>query len=190
MIVIGILAHFIYRPWQMNWGATEQEILRAMPGDRVVGQSSFTATRAVTIKASPEQIWPWLLQLGYKRAGFYSWDILDNDRIPSAENILPEFQHLEKGDRLPLSADSDAIVDILETNKHLALIFLPDSLATWVWGLYPTETGNTRMVTRLRVHTDSHMPQFLLEYFEIIMMRKHMLGIKRRAEAMRGFTGD
>lgn len=129
-VIAGLFAHFVYRPWQMNWGATEEEIHRAMPGDRVVGEPSFTATRAVTLDASPEQIWPWLVQMGYKQAGFYSWDFLDNARIPSAETILPEYQNLRVGDRMPLDADDDAVVDVLVPNQHLSLIFLPDSLAT------------------------------------------------------------
>lgn len=183
VFVAAVLGHFVYRPWQMNWGATDEEILRVMPGDDVVDRPSFVATRAVTIDAPPGRIWPWLLQIGYKRAGFYSWDFLDNDRIPSAERILPEYQHLQEGDRLPLGKHSDAVVKLLETNKHLLLIFPDDSLATWVWGLYETETGGTRLITRLRVQAESTRYQFMLDYGEFVMMRRHMLGIKRRVES-------
>ncbi|NIO00770.1 MAG: hypothetical protein GTO42_01310 [Candidatus Latescibacteria bacterium] len=184
IIVVGMLSYFVYRPWQMTWGATDEEVNRAMVGDRVVDQPSFIATRAVTINASPERIWPWIIQIGYKRAGFYSWDFLDNDGISSAEQIIPDYQGLQQGDRIPLSKDSNAIVGALETNEYLLLIFEPDSLATWVWGLYQEEAGVTRMVTRLRVRTESVLSKFMLDYFEIIMMRKHMLGIKRRAESI------
>ena len=184
IVAVGLLAHFVYRPWQLTWGATDQEIAGAMAGDSVVAQPSFIATRAVTINAEPEEIWPWIIQIGYQRAGFYSWDFLDNDRVASAETIVPEYQDLQEGDLVPLDEDTDAVVDALSPNRHLVLVFLPDSAATWVWGLYPADHGGTRMVVRLRVHMDDRMSRLLFEYFEIIMMRRHILGIKRRAESM------
>ncbi|MGB6335908.1 MAG: hypothetical protein WBG96_09905, partial [Thermoanaerobaculia bacterium] len=87
-----ILFWLVYRPWARTWGATDEEIDRSMPGDDIVEGPIFDATRAVTIGASREEIWPWLVQMGYLRAGFYSWDQLDNDGIPSAERIMPELQ--------------------------------------------------------------------------------------------------
>lgn len=75
-----------------------------MPGDRVVQNPTFNATRALTIKAQPEEIWPWIVQYGYKRAGMYCYDWFDNDGIPSAESIIPEYQNLKVGDLMPLSA--------------------------------------------------------------------------------------
>ena len=91
-IVLGVYLRFI-RPWQLRWGATDEEVARAMPGDDVVKHPTFNATRAVTIQARPEQIWPWLVQIGVTpRAGWYSYDWLDNLGIPSAERIVPEWQ--------------------------------------------------------------------------------------------------
>ncbi len=190
VFIIGAFSHFVYRPWQISWGATDEEVNRSMVGDDIVNKPTFVASRAVTIHASPAQIWPWIIQVGYKRAGFYSWDILDNDGIPSSESIIPEYQNLQVGDRIPLSKNSNALVSVLKINEHLALIFEPDSLATWVWGLYQDQSGSTRMVTRLRVHTDDLISQLMLEYFEIIMMRKHMLGIKQRAESLHRFSNE
>jgi hypothetical protein len=181
LIVAALLAHFVYRPWQMTWGANKAEIWQPMPGDEVIEAPNFVATRAVTIHTGPEQIWPWLSQMGYLRAGFYSHDILDNEGIASAESILPEFQNLSTGDLIPLSGDTNAQVIELERNQHMTWLFLPDSIATWAWGLYPTNEG-TRLVTRLRVRTESWRAKLMLEYFEIFMMSKCMLGIKRRAE--------
>ena len=66
--------------------------------------------------------WPWIVQIGYKRAGFYSWDILDNDGIPSAERIIPEYQNLKVGDILPLSEETDAAVVDMEPNSRLLLV--------------------------------------------------------------------
>jgi hypothetical protein len=72
-----------YRPWSLNWGAADTEIGRAMPGDDLLPNPTFNATRAVTIKAKPNDIWPWLIQIGYRRAGFYSYDNLDNNASPA-----------------------------------------------------------------------------------------------------------
>jgi len=152
-------------------------------GDGLVKDPTFNATRAVTINAPAEQIWPWIVQIGYKRAGFYSWDFLDNDGIPSAERILPEYQNLKIGDVVPLSEEADADVIDMESNESLLLVFQSDGTVTWAWALYKIDANRTRLVTRLRWRTSSVVSQFMLDAFEIVMMRKHLLGIKRRAEA-------
>ena len=175
--------HFVYRPWQLSWGATAEEVARPMVGDELVESPTFNATRAVTVNAPAERIWPWIVQMGYKRAGFYSWDILDNDRIPSAERIIPEYQDLEVGDPLPLSKDTDATVVEMEPNRRLLLVFRSGGTVTWAWGLYKIDAQRTRLVTRLRWRTTSAVSQVILDTFEIVMMRKCLLGIKRRAEA-------
>jgi len=175
--------YLIYRPWQLSWGATDDEVARPMTGDGLVENPTFNATRAVTINAPAERIWPWIVQLGYRRAGFYSWDILDNDGIPSAERIIPEYQNLEIGDLVPLDEDSNAEVVDIEANKRLLLVFQSDGTVTWAWALYRIDADRTRLVTRLRWRTTSMVSQFVLDAFEIVMMRKCLLGIKRRAEA-------
>jgi hypothetical protein len=75
-------AAFVYarygRPWQLTWGATPDQVSRPLPGDELVTRPTFNATRAITIAATPQEIWPWLLQVGVTRAGWYSYDILDN----------------------------------------------------------------------------------------------------------------
>ena len=83
-----------YRRWHLQWGATDQELAMALPGDEMVQRPHFNFTRAVTIQARPEEIWPWLVQIGYGRAGWYSYDLLDNLGRPSAERIIPELQQL------------------------------------------------------------------------------------------------
>ena len=176
---------FLYRPWALTWGSTSHEVSRSMPGDDVISRPTFCATRAVTINATPEQIWPWIVQIGYLRAGFYSYDVLDNDGIPSAEQILPEYQGLRVGDLIPLSETANVRATELEPARLLVLVFEVDgtwSDATWVWGLYPDDSGSTRLITRLRVNAKRLRSRLFLDLGEIIMMRKCMLGIKRRAE--------
>jgi hypothetical protein len=80
----------LYRWWHLRWGATPAEARAGMPGDDLVPVSHFTATRAITIKAQPGEVWPWLTQVGYGRAGFYSYDLLDNlGRRPRRESSSP-----------------------------------------------------------------------------------------------------
>jgi hypothetical protein len=154
-----------------------------MPGDSVVADPTFNATRAVTIDAPPEAVWPWIIQIGYLRAGFYSYDRLDNDGIPSAERILPEFQQLAAGDSIPLTSDGYAAVAALEPNRSMLLVTGEEGPWTWAWGLYPVSTDQTRLVTRLRFGTTRIRTRLVLDAFEIVMMRKCLLGIKRRVEA-------
>ena len=185
LILIVFVAFFysVYRPWQLSWGATADEVVRPMVGDGLVKNPTFNATRAVTVNAAAERIWPWIVQMGYKRAGFYSWDILDNDGIPSAEEILPEYQNLKIGDSLPLGEYTDAEVVDLVPNSRLLLVFQSGGTVTWAWGLYKIDAERTRLVTRLRWRNTNVVSQFALDAFEIVMMRKCLLGIKRRAEA-------
>jgi len=183
----GVYLRFI-RPWQLRWGATDEEVARAMSGDDVVKQPTFNATRAVTIQARPEEIWPWLVQIGVGRAGWYSYDWLDNLGRHSAERIIPEFQHLAVGDVMPMSPDGKHgnVVKAFEPNRWM-LWGDHAGQATWYWGLYPVDERQTRLITRVRMcyRWTSPLALFnpLVEFTDIAMMRKCLLGIKRRAEA-------
>ena len=187
-VLVALLAGstwLLYRPWALTWGSRDEEIARLMPGDEVLERPTFNATRAVSIEATPEDIWPWIVQIGYRRAGFYSYDLLDNDGIPSTEQILPEYQMLKVGDLIPLSKTADVRVTELDPPRLMVLVFEVEgtwSDATWVWGLYPEDASHTRLVTRLRANAKGVRSRIFLDLGEIIMMRKCMLGIKRRAE--------
>ena len=87
----------LWRGWHRTWGATREEASAAMPGDDVVSRAHFEGTRAVTIDAPPQGVWPRLVQVGCLRAGFYADDLLDKSGHPSSHTILPEFQNLEVG---------------------------------------------------------------------------------------------
>jgi hypothetical protein len=93
----------LIRRWHLRWGASDAEVAVPMPGDELVPRSSFTATRAVTIDAPPEAVWPWLVQLGCRRAGWYTYDLFDNAGYSSANRILPEHQNLKVGDWVPMA---------------------------------------------------------------------------------------
>jgi hypothetical protein len=88
-----------------RWGATSEEVARALPGDDEVPHSQIASTRAISIHTPATAVWPWLVQMGWKKAGWYSYDRIDNDRIPSAERIIPELQGLQIGDLVPEGAE-------------------------------------------------------------------------------------
>jgi len=183
------LVYVVYRPWALNWGASREEVARVMPGDLIVSYPTFVATRAVTIDAAPAEIWPWIVQMGFGKAGFYSYDRLDNDGIPSADYIISEYQRLEIGDSVPLTARASMTVTIMELESSMLWEY-PDgdikTVFTWVWGLYPLDARRTRLVTRLRYRPEDVRSWVMLNLFEIVMMRKCMLGIKHRAETAIG----
>ena len=77
VILITVYLFFI-RPSQLRWGATTEEARRAMPGDDLVSNPTFVATRAITIQGRPEDIWPWIAQMGFDRAGYYGYDLIEN----------------------------------------------------------------------------------------------------------------
>jgi hypothetical protein len=99
-IAFGLFLRF-YRPWHSRWGATGDEVMLQMPGDELIEKPTFNVTRAITIHAQPEEVWPWIVQIGYCRAGFYSYDLLDNLGKPSADRIIPELQNIEIGTWIP-----------------------------------------------------------------------------------------
>ncbi len=176
-----------YRPWQIRWGATDVEVAQHMPGDDHVLTPSFNATRGVTVYTSPDLIWGWLIQIGCKRAGWYSYDWIDNLGIPSANTLVPELQNISIGQLIPISPNGKIglLVKAFETNQWI-LWTDPDNLTSWYWGLYPIDSDHTRLITRVRIHYKWLSPtlifNLLLDAGDIVMMRKCMLGIKYRAE--------
>jgi hypothetical protein len=145
-----------------------QENARALPGDGLLPDAAGQITRAITIAAPPPQIWPWLLQMGYRRGGFYSVDLFDNANQPSARELHPELGKLRVGDVIPADADGAGFeVLALEENRCLVLGGLYDVDAdhqlafaaprparywhvTWAFVLEPRDGGDTRLHVRAR----------------------------------------
>jgi hypothetical protein len=197
---IGEVAHDVpafvtaplYRRWHRRWGATAGELAGSMPGDELLPDAQFRATRAITIDAPPRAVWPWLVQVGALRAGWYSNDLLDNLGRPSATTIVPDLQHLEVGQWVPMApsgppTDRNAFkVHSFKVNKWL-LWTKPDS--TWAWRLTPTDQG-TRLITRIHAVYDWHHPPsalvavVLMEFGDFAMQRRMLRGVKTRAEAI------
>jgi hypothetical protein len=171
------------QPWQYRWGATDEEVRRPMPGDDLMPDAAST-TRAITIAAPPGQVWPWLVQLGYGRAGWYSYDWIDNDGQPSADRIIPELQQLQVGDQILMLPGMGPRVRALEPNRY----FLAGDQEGGIWclALYLAQ-GGCRLVSRWRVDwplTPATAIWILLsDPGAFIMERKMLRGIRSRAEA-------
>jgi hypothetical protein len=181
----------LYRHWHLRWGATDEEVRGSMPGDEIVPNPSFDATRAITIDAPPELVWPWIVQMGYRRAGFYTYALLDNAGYDSADRVLEEYQPPKVGDWMPMAKQVNETtafrVKAFALNKWL-LWEKPDS--TWAWKLIPLDGGRTRLVLRLKARYAWERPGsailtlVLLEFGDFPMMRRVLKGIKVRAQRM------
>lgn len=180
---------FVYRPWHLRWGASPEEVTSRLPGDDVVAEPAFGATRAITIAAPPAAVWPWIAQIGFGRAGWYSYDLLDNLGRHSSERIIPSLQGVRPGDLVPMGPGG-AGLRVKDLVPDTWLLWWDGSGdATWLWTLEETAAGSTRLLTRVRLRYRWTRPSILfnlllIEPWDFPMMRKCMLGIKRRAESM------
>lgn len=144
-LLLGVGAFYLLRRWGGRWGATAAEARQPLPGDGVVSRPMLTTTHAVTIRAAPEQVWPWVVQLGYYRGGWYTdtgwWDYLADRYLrslvraevaqsgvghrdePTADRIVPEYQNLKVGDVILDGPPGTAYFTVaaLEPNRALAL---------------------------------------------------------------------
>jgi hypothetical protein len=154
------------RPRLMRWGATDEEVTGPFPGAEFVPDGQRAATMAVTIDAPPHEVWPWLVQLGGDRGGWYSWDRLDNGGRRSAMTVHPEWQDLAVGDHVKYWRSTEAVdaweVAALEPNRFLGLHALydfrghmldrtqprPSAYVEGLWGFLLSEApgGRTRLV--------------------------------------------
>lgn len=186
---------------------------RPLPGDELVATPKMVDTRAITIHASAAEVWPWVVQIGQGRGGFYSYDWLENLlglNIHSADRIIPEFQDLKVGDVVPLEpGGTGPPVAAIEPNRVLVLGGRVDSQAgkayavskpddyfysTWVFYLDPIDEKTTRLIVRFRLDWKPSLKntlayRFVLEPVHFVMERKMLLGIKQRAEGFSGSRG-
>jgi hypothetical protein len=175
--------------------ATPSEAARTLPGDSVISRPKGALTHAITIRRPRHDVWPWLAQMGAgSRAGWYSYDLLDNARQPSASRIIPELQHLAVGMIFPaLPGRTDGFTLLaFEPQRFLTIGWLPprgEPLMTWAFVLEEAEANSTRLIVRARVSPayEFHgLPWWLGKHITRVvhhlMQRKQLLGIARRAE--------
>ena len=193
-VAVAALYWFVMRRWFSRWGTTAEELGRVMEGDSIIPNPTLSTTHAVTVEARAEHIWPWLVQMGYQRGGLYSYDWLDRlfgylDR-PSANIILPEFQHLAVGDKVPIGPRETLSVAALQPCRSLVLSHHSRGL-TWVWefGLYPIDEYRTRLVSRGIEYVANTLIAWLflrvMEPAAFVMTRRMLIGLKKRAEMLR-----
>ena len=195
--------------WYRRWGATEAEVQRSMPGDDLVPHPKGEYIHAITIRASATEVWTWLVQLGQDRGGFYSYDFLENMvgcQIHSADQIIPELQHLEVGDSVRLHPKNPYPYKVAAIEPGRALILqirvdtqtgktfeLTDTMPekylnqSWVFFLGELDGGITRLISRSRNDWSRGLGNALVfgifGPISLVMDRKMLLGIKQRAEA-------
>jgi hypothetical protein len=189
-LVVGVYLLLI-RPSQLRWGASDDELARAIPGDELLAEATLFATRAVTIEGTPEEVWPWLVQMGHGRAGFYGYDLIENlgsrRGIRSADRIIPELQDLKVGDRVPMSEPIYLIVESMDPHRSLVWADSSDPPASAItWALYPVDERRTRLVSRVRLRYGWTGVWLVLELFtdfaDHVAVRKILLGVKDRVE--------
>lgn len=194
------------RPRLLRWGATEAEVNADYPGQQLIPGGDRSATMAVTIDAPPSAVWPWLVQMGYRRGGWYSWDHLDNWGAESADRLHPEWQEVAVGDRLPSMPDDAAWWEVaaLDRERFLGLRasmdlrgrpfdpaarrprFYTDSL--WGFLLEELPGGRTRLVVSgywsMRPRWAKAAMSFaFLEPAHWVMQMRQFANLKRLAES-------
>lgn len=177
--------------------ARGDERSRPMPGDDLLTDCIGSLTHAITIRRPRGEVWPWLVQMGAGRAGWYSYDFIDNGRRHSAERIVSELQHIDPGAILPALPGMTEGFTVLQVDPQRSLVlgWLPLSggppLMTWAFVLAEAAPGCTRLIVRARARA-GYRPPFglpgwtvgtLVPLGHLLMQRKQLLGIARRAES-------
>jgi hypothetical protein len=164
------------------------EAERTLPGDDLVPDAKVGWTHAITIRARPADIWPWLVQMGCRRAGWYSYDGLDNACLPSANRIVPELQRAEVGDIFPQTPKAEKLFVVRVVAPERALVLGDDGGSmSWAFVLEPVGETSTRVITRSRGAYDrlalGLMLKVLWHPVHFGMQRRQLLNLKRLVEA-------
>jgi len=203
----GVSAWAALRPRALAWGATCDEVVRPLPGDDLVAYPLYVTTRAITVGAPAAAVWPWLVQLGQNRGGFYTYDVLENLMgldIHSADAIRPEWQDLHVGaDYVSLDPDGymKMTIAVLEPQRAFVILsgapgeptqapgsfFKGEIEFSWAFVLDPVNERTTRLIIRSRAAwadtpTARLAKPVLLEPVHFLMEERMLRGIRERAE--------
>lgn len=191
-ILVGLYGLAV-RPWMLNWGATAEERRRPLPGDDALPDASYVTTRAVTIRAPSEAVWPWLVQMGQDRAGFYTHNWVERllrSGIPDISEIRPEWQHLEVGDLVRTNRDIGGKpmgwpVIAVDPGRSLVVSSRSMPSGTYAFVIEPVD-GGTRLIVRDRAAwKPSELPfaALVFEPLHAYMETGLIRGVRQRAEA-------
>ena len=186
---LGALYVLVVRPRLARWGATDAEATRRFPGDGVVPGRAYVATRAITIDAPHEDVWPWIVQMGSGRGGWYALDRLDNGGVPSADEVIPQLQDLEVGDLIPMVPGKDVGPRVLEMEPGRRMLWATDEEFTWEWVLEPLDGDRTRLISRIREQYPPLLSRKMVYAVvastgDVVMNWTQLKRIKRRAERL------
>ena len=199
--VAAVAGWKVFERWHRSWGATEDELVMELPGDELTAGPVEQSTRAVTVDATPHDVWPWVVQLGADRGGFYSYDWLENLfglEIHSADAIVPEWQRLD--------VDDMVYSDNKRTSGWIIVKVVPDEALAmkqadmkvgkamnrndglgfefqWTFAPRPLPAGGTRLLVRERVAYGRRLTRWLMApvgLVSFVMTRKMLLGIRQR----------
>lgn len=199
IVAAGAAYNFVFRPWHLRWGATDEEVSMPLPGDDVKIDAGISVTHAITIDAPPEAVWRWLIQIGQGRGGFFSYDFIENLfdlDVHNVYEIRPDLQSLNVGDFVRSAHkgwmggrfDDKAgwFVVGLEPESYLVL---RDEIehGSWTFVLKPLPGNKTRFLIRARGDCPTSLLRWIfhLSVFEpahFVMERKMMLTLKDLAE--------
>jgi hypothetical protein len=195
--------HFFVRPPMLRRGATDEEVRRVLPGDEMVPPGSSRSTMATSIAATPEQVWPWLVQIGWSRAAFYSYNriegLLGMD-LHNADQVQPEWQDLAVGDTMWMShprlsylfPETKAVK--IEPNQVLvfAIYGRPDSTepsGAWSFVLEPIDDQSTRLIARLQINPPPLFGKLIIYGFmepaHFVMQDGMFRGLRERIQSER-----
>lgn len=186
----------------LNWGARADEVTREMPGDKLLPEATVVSTRAIGVEAPASAIWPWLVHMGPRRGGPYTYrwiEKLFGPKMHSADEIIPRLQDLAVGDVVQLGEKPQMRVAFLEA-EHAMVLRSDDGAWVWAFALYPEAPSApggslTRLVSRHRIQDPrtglvrNALSLYITEPGSLVMERKMLLGIKQRAERLATRSG-
>lgn len=196
---VSLLTPFL-RNWRTSWGTQHNEQLLQLPGDDVIPEPRWSSTHAISIDASPYEVWPWIAQIGQDRGGLYSYETLENlvgCNIRNADEVLPEHQTIQPGDVVKLHAEGPTLPVLAVVPNHYLLLGSRPTFAeefgdivgvTWLFYLQERPAGKTRLIVRWRsYYADSLRMRLsfgaaLAEPLGFTMERKMLLSIRERVE--------
>ena len=190
LAAFGVLYARLLRQSILTWGATAAEARAQLPGDELLEDAAGITTRATTIEAPADAVWPWLAQMGPSpRGGAYTYDWIENLLgldMHSVDQVLPEFQHPQVGDTIAFGKNSMRF----ERVEPGHLLAMRSADGNWVWTFALEEhAGKTRLISRNRFRLPTlaaRMAMLPMEPGSLVMEQKMLRGIKKRAERLNG----
>jgi len=189
--LVIVLTLTALKPWMDRWGSRPEEISMALPGDELLLEPAGVYTRSITIHASPQQIFAWLVQIGAEKGGWYSYTLLENMvgcKITNSDRIHPEWQLLKPGDKVKMcpgesgppaytvaqiTPDQTMVMGHKENGKWVNV---------WMFNLVPQSDGTTRLISRTRTMAVEGFWR-IFHPITFVMERGMLMGIRQRAEA-------